>query len=202
MNINALGKDAFLNLLTKQLQYQDPLKPMESTDFIAQLAQFRELESSIETNKTLSSLVAENKTMNNLGATGLLGRTVEVSGGSISHQADQSETISYRLGQDTTEVSINVLDQFGVAVKTLTDRDSKIKGAYQIAWDGRDRNGNSVPAGTYTYQGSAKGAKGDVTEITVNTTGEVSGLSYEEGGPFATVNGTNIKVGEIVRVLE
>ena len=41
---NNLGKDAFLNLLVTQLQYQDPLEPASDTEYIAQMAQFSTLE--------------------------------------------------------------------------------------------------------------------------------------------------------------
>lgn len=202
MGIEALGKDAFLNLLTTQLRFQDPLKPMESTEFVAQLAQFRELEAAVETNKSLTELVRGNTTMNNLGAAGLLGKKVEVAGGAISHQADKTETISYRLGTNATEVFINVVNEAGAVVKTFTIKEPKKQGAHQIIWDGKDKNGNAVPAGNYSYAGAFKDGSGKVNPISVYTEGEVTGIAYEGGGPIATVNGIDVKIEDIVKVLK
>ncbi|ACZ37980.1 MAG: flagellar hook capping FlgD N-terminal domain-containing protein [Sphaerobacter thermophilus] len=52
-----LGKQEFLMLLTAQLRNQDPLRPMEDTEFIAQLAQLNSLEQMQQMNETLSTLV-------------------------------------------------------------------------------------------------------------------------------------------------
>lgn len=67
-----LGKDDFLNLLVTQLRFQDPLKPMEDKEFIAQMAQFTSLEQMQNLNKAMSSIQAA----------GMIGRTIkaEVSG--------------------------------------------------------------------------------------------------------------------------
>lgn len=202
MAIEALGKQAFLNLLTTQLQFQDPLKPMESTEFIAQLAQFRALESALETNKALDTLVQGSTAMNNMGAAGLLGKTVEVVGGAISHQAGQTETVSYRLPADATEVFIMVKNEAGRSVKNITIKEAQGQGAHQVIWDGKDNDGNAAPAGTYTYAGVLKDGSGQVGPVRIHTGGEVTGISYEPGGPFATVNGVNVKVEEIVKVLK
>jgi flagellar basal-body rod modification protein FlgD len=53
---NALGQDAFLRLLVTQLQHQDPTKPQENGEFIAQLAQFSSLEQLVEIRKALDQI--------------------------------------------------------------------------------------------------------------------------------------------------
>lgn len=74
-----LGKNEFLNLLVTQLKYQDPLNPMQSTDFSAQLAQFSSLEQLTNMNSTLSGIqssLAANKQDNILD---YIGKTVKTS---------------------------------------------------------------------------------------------------------------------------
>ncbi len=57
---NQLGKDEFLKILIVQLQNQDPLRPMEDKDFIAQMAQFSTLEQMQNMAKDFESLKAMN----------------------------------------------------------------------------------------------------------------------------------------------
>ncbi|MBL9208581.1 MAG: flagellar hook assembly protein FlgD [Opitutaceae bacterium] len=70
-----LGQDDFLKLITVQLAHQDPMKPMEDTAFIAQMAQFTSLEQTTQLSKEFASLRA-NSELNAAG--GLLGRQVTV----------------------------------------------------------------------------------------------------------------------------
>jgi len=72
---NTLGKDDFLKLLVTQLQNQDPTKPLEDKEFIAQMAQFSSLEQMTEINRTLSTMIASNKIELSYS---LLGKEVEV----------------------------------------------------------------------------------------------------------------------------
>ena len=64
-----LGKDSFLKLLTTQLQYQDPLNPMENSEFVAQLAQFSSLEQLQGLSDGMESLYLVNMSMNNASPT-------------------------------------------------------------------------------------------------------------------------------------
>lgn len=72
---HTLGKDDFLKLLLAQLRNQDPLKPMEDKEFIAQLAQFNSLEQIIDVNRRLGDLLASQQLSQ---ASALVGKRVEV----------------------------------------------------------------------------------------------------------------------------
>lgn len=90
-----LGKDAFLQLLVTQMQYQDPLSPMDNTDMIAQLAQFSALEQMNNLNATTQSgmnqISGQMATLSLLGAQNLIGRTVS------GLAADTNATVSGRV---------------------------------------------------------------------------------------------------------
>jgi flagellar basal-body rod modification protein FlgD len=68
-----LGYDAFLQLLIAQMNNQDPLEPMKSSDYVAQLATFSQVEKSVQMNERLADLLAVSRL---LQAEGLIGRTV------------------------------------------------------------------------------------------------------------------------------
>jgi flagellar basal-body rod modification protein FlgD len=71
----ALGMEDFMRILLTQLTYQDPLKPMDNQEFMAQIAQFTALEQSQQANERLGVLVANQAALQSVG---LIGRTVEV----------------------------------------------------------------------------------------------------------------------------
>lgn len=78
---NALGKDEFLKLFTYQLQYQDPLNPLDSTEFTSQLAQFTSLEQLYNMNEKFQKLLSFQDSLNNGIATNLIGKRVKLEDG-------------------------------------------------------------------------------------------------------------------------
>ena len=103
-----LGKDQFLQLFTTQLRYQDPLKPMDSTEFTAQLAQFSSLEQLTNLNTSMTQMASLQQQVNNAAAAGLIGRnitstdgttgkalSVSVSGGVTSIVLDSGKQVAF-----------------------------------------------------------------------------------------------------------
>jgi len=146
-----LGKEDFLRLLTVQLRYQDPMNPMENTDFIAQMAQFSSLEQLQNMNQSLDRSVGSDERMhtavtNNM-VTALVGKTVEVPTAEISYDGQRSTSMSYRIGEGARSAKFQVSDGRGQIVREF---DLDVSSSYgQIQWDGISRFDTEVPAGVY-----------------------------------------------------
>ena len=117
---SAMGKDEFLNLLVTQLKYQNPLEPMDDTQFVAQLAQFSSLEKLTDINTTLQSSTqldyVLSQTIANTMATTLIGKEVIAEGKDIIHSYDQSDSLSFKLGGDASETEIKIYNDSGALV--------------------------------------------------------------------------------------
>jgi flagellar hook assembly protein FlgD len=100
---NALGKDEFLKLLTAQLQQQDPTQPMDSTAFVAQLAQFSSLEQMNNVNDTLTKMLTSQGTSLQTTAASMVGKTAVFSTDQVSLTQGTPATITATLSQAATE---------------------------------------------------------------------------------------------------
>ena len=114
---SVLGKDDFLNLLVAQLRNQDPLKPMESTEFTAQLAQFSSLEQLYNVNDNLGDLETSQAAMHNNQAVSMIGKTAWARG-SIVQKADNAPVdLHFGLDKAASETMVNIYDAQGNFIK-------------------------------------------------------------------------------------
>jgi len=180
-----LGKEEFMNLLLKQLSYQDPLNPMDSVQFTSQLTQFSSLESLNNINTTLNDVLAFQHSMQNASVSNLIGRSVNVEGNST--YLGDSANINYELAKDASSVKILIHDEAGKLVATK-DAGPQSAGDNGIVWDGKDDFGNQMPQGTYTYEVEAKDSAGDVAALT-NSTGTVTGVVFKDDITYLVLNG-------------
>lgn len=104
-----MGKDEFLKLFTYQLRCQNPLKPMDSTEFTAQLAQFSSLEQLYNMNNTLQELLAYQTSLNNGMITNLIGMSVKLTDGVTGKVTGVSfnDGITYLVLDSGKKVSLN-----------------------------------------------------------------------------------------------
>lgn len=197
--LQALGEHAFLRLLTTQLQYQDPLNPMDNVQFVTQLAQFSQLEQTTALKDRMESSLDYLASLNTYGAAGLLGREVLVSGGVVSLGSEQPAPLRYRLDGHAGRVGIRISDAAGTTVRFI-DAGSQPAGANTVAWDGRDNQGRALPGGTYTYQVSAVDAAGEPVRSATFTAGRVTGVSTEDGVVALTVNGVQVPASDVIAI--
>ena len=195
-----LGKDDFLQLLVTKLQYQDPLKPMEDENFIAQLAQFSTLE---QMNNISEGIKTSNQwdflqmqSLNNVMASGLIGREVTADFSGVYLDATNQPRISYTLDRDASAIRYEVRNEQGNLVATL-DEENVEAGAGSIRWDGKDDLGNRMAEGYYTIKATATAADGSMFTPTLEITGVVSTVKYHDGAAYVLINGTEVALGDI-----
>ncbi|MBI2380975.1 MAG: flagellar hook assembly protein FlgD [Gammaproteobacteria bacterium] len=181
-----LSQDDFLKLLTTQLRNQDPLKPLDNNEFIAQMAQFssvdslQKLQGSFE---TLSSSLTSNQA---LQASALVGRSVLVNGnyGYLSDEQGIGGYIDVPRGAENIKITIE--NSAGVVVReqSVPQLDA---GEQPFAWDGKDSSGTDLPSGRYRIVVS--GSVGGKTEtFTTQFYARVDSVNLGRNGEGITLN--------------
>ena len=196
-----LGKEDFLKLLVEQLKNQDPLNPMESTEFTAQLAQFSSLEQLTNMNESLKYSQLYQSSINNAQAVNFIGKTVKATGDSISVKDGMSNQIQFDLARDAETVNIHIYDSSDNLVKTI-NCDSLSDGEQSIAWDGTNDDGETVSDGTYTFEVSAADAGGETIEASTYMTVVVTGVTFKEGNAYLLAGDIEISMNDVIEVTE
>jgi flagellar basal-body rod modification protein FlgD len=199
--VSSLDKNAFLNLLVTQLRHQDPLSPMDSTQFTAQLAQFGSLEQLSSVNENLGILQLYQASINNSQAVGFIGKTVKSHGDSFYLAEDVPAEMHFDLAEEASEVFIHIYDSSGDFVKTV-DCGSLNAGEQSIEWDGTDAEGNELPEGSYTFEVIATDANGEEIAATTFMINKVTGVMFEEGVTYLLAGDLKIAIGNVVEIRE
>ena len=181
-SLSQLGDDynKFLTLLTAQISNQDPLEPVDSTQFVAQLAQLSQVEQAVQTNTRLETLTSQISGLMNLGGLDLLGRDVNVASNTVIMENGTNGS-SYEVGPGATEVTANIIDNLGRVVRKLSGLSTLTGTANPLEWNGKDSYGNDLLAGKYTVQMIAKDSAGNAVDIQVSRNAKVEDVRFHEG---------------------
>lgn len=189
-----LGKDDFLMMLVAQLKNQDPLNPMDGTQFATQLAQFSSLEQLSNMNTQLENLGIYQTTMISTQAVNLLGKEVTVSQGNGFQVDGDTAAFSYNLSKEAAKVSISILDATGKEVDRI-EAGKQAAGQQDMTWS----KGNNSK-GLYSYKVTAVDANGDDVKVTSMTTGKVTAVQYKDNNIYLTVNNQEVAFRNIMSV--
>ncbi len=187
--------DTFLKLLTTQLRQQDPLQPMDATQFTSQLVQYASVEQAIAANRKLEDLTAVARTSSTASALGMLGHDVTVAGDEVRLGADGGAEIVYRLPAMADSVHVSILDARGQVVQTASG--GTAAGDNSFAWDGLTGDGARAPAGTYRIKVAATGADGGKLAVEQLLQGRVDGIETEGGQVNLLVGGVTVPLTSV-----
>ena len=185
----------FLTLLTTQLQNQDPLSPMDSSQFTNQLVLFSQVEQQIQTNSNLSTLISASNTNTTQQALGYIGLDVTATGDSFKYDGTDSVKLGYTLPSQSATTTIGVFNSAGVEVYSTPGQTAA--GSFNTAFAGQDNEGNALPAGTYTVQVSATDSTGAPLTVATTVPGQVTGVSTSNGTTYLTVNDQQVPLSSV-----
>ncbi len=191
--------DTFLALLTTQLKHQDPLDPMETSEFTSQLVQFSGVEQSINTNKKLDQLVQLQTSSQLNSAVAFIGKTVEVVRDLLLLK-DGAAKISYGLDRNAAHTIISITDQNGRAVRAIQGETAA--GRHEFEWDGRDSNGVQVPDGVYGFSVIATDGDDETIDTIAASFGRVTGVEVVENAPRLNIGELGVPFDAVFAVRE
>ena len=136
--------ESFLTLLTAQLRNQDPLAPIDSTQFVEQLASFSSVEQQIKTNTLLEALTATLGGSDLESAAQWIGKEVEVVSGGARYQGGPLQYLTPD-GAPNSGVEFVVSSSSGREIY----KETIAPGQSSFTWHGKDQNGVEAPLGDY-----------------------------------------------------
>lgn len=189
-----MAKDDFLKMLIVQLKNQDPLNPMDGTEFTAQLAQFSSLEQLANLNGQIESMNARQAMMDNIGSVNLIGKSVLTDSNTIVADGGTVE-LSYRLNDAIEGGVLEIYQPEGTVVDTI-ELGGRSSGEYTYQWDS-----SGVTDGNYAFRLTAENEYGGYAAWTPLIMGVVTGVTFRDGGAYLSVNGEEIPL-ETVKVVK
>jgi flagellar basal-body rod modification protein FlgD len=186
-----LGQDAFMQLMLTQLKNQDPFKPLDSGDFLGQLAQFGTVSGLAGLQKSFDSLSTSLISNQALQAASIVGRSALVETSTVAINDGDSVSGAVDLPAATAAVGVAVRDQTGQVVRHLS-LGSAPAGLAGFTWDGRADDGSVAPAGSYTFEASYRSAD-SVEAATTLLSAPIDSVRFDSTGFTVELRG----VGEL-----
>ena len=180
-----LALEDFMSLMTTQLQNQDPLKPMESGDFLGQIASFGTVSGIADLQDSFSSFARAMQSDQALQGSSLVGRSVLIPSSIGMMSPETGMTGQINVAEPVSDLKLQVFNESGVPVKTI-DMGSA-SGYTNFTWDGFDNNGNAMPEGIYQFKATGT-VNGENTAFATATVAKVSSVLVGSGSQGLTVN--------------
>jgi len=197
-----LTQEDFFSLLTEQLANQDPTKPVDNDQMVAQMTSFTMADGISQLNEKFESFAASMTSNQALQASSLIGQQVLVEG-NVGYMAEEGAGFSGVLVNDQTvqDLKITIENQYGEIVKTI-DAGTQAAGNIQFNWDGTDTNGNPMPAGEYVVNanGTVDNEGTSVPTAINRQVGSVSMTGSSQGIILNLAGDVSINLSDVIQI--
>jgi flagellar basal-body rod modification protein FlgD len=197
-----LGQEDFLALMMTQIQNQDPFEPMESGQFLAQMAQFSTVSGIGEISESVAALSEALLANQAMQASSMIGRSVLVESAQGVLQGNEPMRGALEMPAGTESATVRITDASGQLVREL-DVDAQGGALANFAWDGVTTRGELAPAGVYQIQASSRSGGGDIS-LTSYLQVKVSSVALDAGGVgsvITTDDGQQLRFSQVRAVM-
>ncbi|MDB4022444.1 hypothetical protein OAC78_01960 [Litorivicinus sp.] len=199
---DGLDRNAFLTLLTSQLQNQNPLDPMKNEAFVAQLAQFSQLEGITNMSTSLEDVADVIRSDRIMSGANLVGKTVFGQTGQITTDGEVASAMEFELPYGADQVEVGIYDPVSGSLIRSIVSGPQTSGTYSMAWDGRRADGVMVPPGSYLVRGnvSVGGNSENVVPATYSRVETVSWNALSSDLNLNLAGGKSIPMASVTRI--
>ncbi|MEA1942199.1 MAG: flagellar hook assembly protein FlgD [Pseudomonadota bacterium] len=190
--------EMFLTLLTEQMKNQDPLNPMDSTQFVNQLVDFSSVEQQIAQNQNLESLLILQSAAAQANSVGYIGRIAMAATPDAYLQNGNAEW-EYTLPEDAESVSLAIKDGDRIVARASGETTT---GTHTFQWDGTDAAGSDLEDGVYTLEITATNADGDNLQTEIRSAGRVTGVDMSGSEVQVQMGQISVPLSYILTVRE
>nr|WP_220099812.1 flagellar hook assembly protein FlgD [Alteromonas lipotrueae] len=182
-----LSQEDFFAMLTEQLANQDPTKPVDNDQMVAQMTSFTMADGISQLNDKFESFAASMTSNQALQASSLIGQNVLVQG-NVGHMSSDAAGVSGVVvnEQSVQNMTITVENQYGEVIKTI-DAGTQAAGNIQFEWDGKDTQGNDMPAGDYVISATGE-INGEGVQLNTAINRHVGSVSLAGSGQGVILN--------------
>jgi len=188
----------FLQLLTTQLQNQNPLDPLDTNQFTQQLVQFASVEQQLKTNEQLTSLIALQQMTQATQALTFVGKTAVVDGSTAALNNSKATWVLDVPGTGTMNVSI-----------TNSSGQTVFSGSYAVSsgkdqpfnWNGQASDGSQLPDGKYTLHATMPDSSGNAVGISTQIQGVVDSVDLTQSPPLLSIGDQTYTIDQIRRIV-
>ena len=196
---DSMDRNDFLNLLVVQLQNQDPVNPMQSAEFSAQLAQFSSLEQLTNINDAMKSLIDQQTATVNGQAVGYIGKQVKAVGNTVQVEKGGGADCHFEVFGAAEKAVVYITDAGGNAVRALELKAEEVKKGL-VHWDGMNAEGQPVDEGLYGFEVVAMDAQQQRVNHTSYMLADVTGVGWKNGSTILMAGKREIPLSSVIQV--